>query len=84
MLSQKCLGIQEYLQILYRKVHTGLKQGNEPDPVFLIVPVPFLVPVQVPGPCIVNKPLQPVFKSLLLRLLTIPLIIVISSATPAQ
>ena len=41
--------------ILYRSVHTGLRQGNEPDPLSAVMPVPFPVPVPVPRS--VNEPL---------------------------
>ena len=42
--------------ILCCTVHTAMRQGQEPDPLFPIVLVPF--PVQVLVPCSVNKPLE--------------------------
>ena len=42
--------------ILYRCIHTGLRQGNEADPLSPIMPVPFPVPVPIPVPCSVNAP----------------------------
>ena len=42
--------------MLHRNVHTDPSQGQEPDPLSLIVPVvPFPVPVPVLVPCSVNK-----------------------------
>ena len=38
--------------LLYRNVHTDLRQENEPDPLSPIMPVPFPVPV----PCRMNEP----------------------------
>ena len=50
--------------ILYRNVHTGPRQGQEPNPFSPIVPVPFPVPapVPVPVPRRVNKPLDHIYK----------------------
>ena len=42
--------------MLWRNVHTGLRQGRYQDPLFPIVQVPFPVPPKVPVPCSVNKP----------------------------
>ena len=42
--------------ILYRNVHTGPGQGQEPEPLSPIVPVPFPVLVPLPLPCSVNDP----------------------------
>ena len=47
--------------ILYISIHTGLRVGNEPDPLSSIMPVP--VPVPVPVPCSVNEPLRLCFDS---------------------
>ena len=40
----------------YRNVHTGLRQGQAPDPLSTIMPVIVPVPAPVPLPCSVNKP----------------------------
>ena len=44
--------------MLYRNVHSGLRQGNEAGPIVLYCadPVPCTCPV--PSPCSVNKPLE--------------------------
>ena len=42
-----------------RNVHTGPRQVEDQDPLFLIVRVPFLVPPPVPVPRIVSKPQYP-------------------------
>ena len=42
--------------ILYRNIHTGLRQGKEPESIVSIVLLKFPVPVPVTFPCSVNKP----------------------------
>ena len=48
--------IGPYSSILYRNVQTGLRQGQEPDPLSAIVLVQFPLPVQVPFLCSVYNP----------------------------
>ena len=42
--------------VLYRNVHTGLRLGEVPDPLFPVVLVQFPEPVPLPVPCSVNQP----------------------------
>ena len=48
-------GKNGFLYIVFT-VHTALRQGQGPEPLFSIVLVPFPVPVPVPVPCSVNEP----------------------------